>query len=129
MLEAMQPDDRSFAASISELEHEIPSEARASFEKYRQKSQGCKGDAPQGGFTTDATPSADRTPKVEPYWQSVATHMLLEGGKRLRFGPEGKPLTDADRATREWQQQLTDYLDQPADCRPSHGRPEQDDYH
>jgi hypothetical protein len=129
MLEAIQPDDRSFAASLSELEFETSAEARASFEKYRQKSQGCKGDAPQAGFTVDATRPANATPKVEPYWQSVATHMLLEGGKKLRFSPEGKPLTDADRATREWQQQLADYLSQLVDWSPSQEKSEADYYH
>ena len=129
MLEAIQPDDRSFAASLFEVEHENPAEARASFEKYRLKSAGCKNDVPQGSFAADATRPTDATPKVEPYWQSVATHLLLEGGKRLRFGPEGRALTDADRATREWQQQLTDYLNQLADWSPSQEKSEADYYH
>ena len=127
MLENLQADDRSFSASVADLSLMVPAELRPTFEKFQQRSTGCKDDA-QTSALFGATP-ASTTPKVDRYWQSVATHMLLEGGKKLRFGPEGSVLTDADRATREWQQQLTDYLNQLADWGPSQEKSEADYYH
>jgi hypothetical protein len=40
---------------------------------------------------------------------------LLEAGKKLRDNPSGQSLTDTDRATTQWQQQLADYLNLIAD--------------
>src|SRR5260370_863605 len=132
LLENMQPDDRSFSASLGEVERAMPQEVRASFEKYSKKSSGCKDDA----FAAAAINNADaqpaktgRTPKIERYWESVATHILLEGAKKLRFGTEGKPLTDADRSSQDCQQQLTDYLRQLGEWGPGQEKSEADYYH
>jgi hypothetical protein len=54
-------------------------------------------------------------PKLDPYWQSAAAQQLLKAGKKLRYGPETQVLSDADRATPQWQQQLADYLNLIAD--------------
>ena len=47
----------------------------------------------------------------------------------MRFGTEGRILTDADRASQEWQQQLTDYLGQLAEWGPGQEKSEADYYH
>ena len=67
-------------------------------EKYRPKGHAC-----------------ETAPKLERYWQSAAAKQLLEAGKKLRYGTGGRTLSDADRATPEWQQQLADYLNLIAD--------------
>src|SRR5258708_5637957 len=85
LLEHVQPDDRSFSASLGEVGRAMPPEVRASFEKYSKKNSGCKDDA----FATAAVNNTDpqpaktgSTPKIERYWESVATHILLEGAKK-----------------------------------------------
>ncbi len=132
LLENMQPDDRSFSASLGEVERAMPPEVRASFEKYSKKSSGCKDDAFVTAAVNNTEPQPAKTgstPKIERYWESVATHILLEGAKKLRFGTEGKPLTDADRSSQEWQQQLADYLRQLGEWGPGQEKSEADYYH
>jgi hypothetical protein len=126
LLENMQPDDRSYSASLNEIEGVLPQELHASLEKYQKKSSGCKDDA---AATAGAAPATGATPKLEHYWESVATNMLLEGAKKLRFGTEGRILTDGDRATDAWQQQLTDYLRQVNEWSPGQEKSEADYYH
>lgn len=48
--------------------------------------------------------------KLDRYWQSANGKQILEAGKKLRYTSNGVPLSDADRATTDWQQQLADYL-------------------
>jgi hypothetical protein len=132
LLENLQPDDRSFSASLADVERAMPQELHASFEKYSKKSSGCKDDAvvTAGLANAEAQPAkTGTTPKIERYWESVATHILLEGAKKLRFGTEGKPLTDTDRSSQEWQQQLTDYLRQLGEWGPGQEKSEADYYH
>jgi len=74
-------------------------------------------------------PKASTTPKIERYWQSPEAQRLLVEANKLRFGSAGKPLSDADRSTREWQQQLTDFLSQLADWTPNQEKAEADFYH
>jgi hypothetical protein len=136
LLESIQPDDRSYAASLTEIERTVPPALHASLEKYSKKSSGCRDDAAtpagvsvalaNGGPQPVGTGS---TPKIERYWDSVATHILLEGAKKLRFGTEGKVLSDADRASQEWQQQLADYLRQLGEWGPGQEKSEADYYH
>jgi hypothetical protein len=95
LLESMQPDDRSFGASLAALSALGAPGVQASLEKYRQKNHGCATDGAQ-------TTKKPGTPKLDPYWQSANSQQLLQAGQKLR--------TDADRATPEWQQQLADYL-------------------
>ncbi len=123
ILENMQPDDRSYSASLWEVTQAIPPGLHPSLEKYLRKSSGCPDDAQSQPAKTGSTP------KIERYWESVATNILLDGAKKLRFGTEGKLLTGADRATEEWQQQLADYLRQLGEWGPGQEKSEADYYH
>lgn len=67
-------------------------------EKYRPKGHTC-----------------EAAPKLERYWESETGKQLLQSQRKLRFGPGDRALTDADRATTQWQQQLADYLNLIAD--------------
>ncbi len=104
LLESMQPDARSFAASLPALSVLTAPSSQASFEKYRQKSHGCE---------TDSAPSSDSpaSNRARPSWSFIgnprARSQLLQTGKT--------PCVDtncfgADRASADWQQQLADYL-------------------
>jgi hypothetical protein len=131
LLEGIQVDDRSFSASLGDLSQQVTQEMQASFEKYRQKSSGCKDDT-GGSLVVSGSaepPKASATPKIERYWQSPEAQRLLVEANKLRFGSAGKPLSDADRSTREWQQQLTDFLSQLADWTPNQEKAEADFYH
>jgi len=96
LLESIQPDARSFAASLPALSVLTAPGYQPVFEKYRQKGHGCE---------TDSATSAGKqpsTPKLDLYWQSASARQMLQTGKTLRFA--------ADRTTADWQQQLADYL-------------------
>lgn len=131
LLEGIAVDDRSFSAALVELRQQATPEMQASLDKFRQRSAGCKDDA-RGPVLVNGDPQQTNslaTPKVERFWQSPAAQLLLQGANKLRFGPDGKPLSDADRSTREWQQQLTDFLSQLADWGPGQEKSEADYYH
>lgn len=104
LLETMPMDDRSFSASLPTFNALSIPELQPSLEKFRQRGHLCEGDP-----GTAKTPS---TPKLDSYWQSGASQQLLKLGKNLRNAPNGTPLTDADRATPAWQQQVNDFLNQ-----------------
>jgi hypothetical protein len=114
VLESMRTDDRSFSASLLVLNALSLPELQTSLEKYRQKSHGCEGDASStpADASKNAAPSTKKatTPKLDPYWQSSASQQFLAPGRKLRFDKNNMPLSDADRSTPEWQQQVTDYL-------------------
>jgi hypothetical protein len=114
LLENMQPDDRSLAASLPALSTLNMPGIEESLEKYRRKSQGCETDtAPSPAASASAAeqpPPKPATPKINPYWQSANARQLLEAGKKLRFASDTEPFSDDDRATTEWQQRLADYL-------------------
>jgi hypothetical protein len=124
ILESLQPDGRSFAASVNEIGREITFESGESFEKYRTRNVGCKTDDARG-----ASSSAEATPKLERYWQSADAKRLLEDGKKLRYGPSANALSDAERSTAEWRQQLADYLTEVANWGPASEKSEADYYH
>jgi hypothetical protein len=109
LLENMQTDSRSFAASLAGLSGWNNPGFQASLERYRQKNHGCETDV---ASQTGKKPS---TPKLDHYWQSATAQQLLQAGKKLRIGSNNQLLSDADRATLEWQQQLADYLNLIAD--------------
>jgi hypothetical protein len=114
MLENMQPDERSFPPSLPALSVLSTPGIQGPLEKYRQKGHGCETDtAPAAGAGQPAQKPA--TPKLELYWQSSNAQQLLQAGKKLRFASSNQLLTDADRATPAWQQQLADYLNLIAD--------------
>jgi hypothetical protein len=103
LLDSMQPDDRSFGASLAVLSGLSMPEIQTSLEKYRQKGHACESDSANG----QKKPS---TPKLDVYWHSANTQQILQAGRKLRLGASNQLLTDADRSTPEWQQQLADYL-------------------
>src|SRR6202162_1542926 len=131
LLEGVQADDRSFSASLADLSQLVTQEMQGSFEKYRQKGTACKDDLGTSVLINgDAQPpKTGSTPKIERYWQSPEAQRLLMDANNLRFGSDGKPLSDADRSTREWQQQLTDFLSELADWTPTQEKSEADFYH
>jgi hypothetical protein len=116
LLENMQPDSRSFASSLPALFAINTPGIQPSLEKYQQKNHGCDTDAAPSSSTSSASSTFSTsskqpsTPKLDPYWQSAAAQQLLQAGKKLRYSPATQLLSDADRATPEWQQQLADYL-------------------
>jgi hypothetical protein len=114
LLENMQPDDRSFPASLAALSVLTAPGIQASFEKYRQKSHGCETDIAPASPNQQA-PKKPATPKLDPYWQSATAQQLLQAGTKLRLASSTQLLSDADRATPAWQQQLADYLNLIAD--------------
>ncbi len=109
LLDSMQPDDRSYAASLPALAALGMPEIQASLEKYRQKSHGCESDAASSKGSAD-TQKKPTTPKLDHYWQSANTQQLLQAGRKLRLASGGQQLTEADRSTPEWQRQVADYL-------------------
>jgi hypothetical protein len=131
LLEGIQADDRSFTASLVDVSQLMTPEIQASFDKYRQKSAGCKDDLGASVLVNgDAEPpKTGATPRTERYWQSPEAQRLLVYANKLRFGEVGKPLSDADRSTHEWQQQLTDFLSQLADWTAAQEKSEADFYH
>ncbi len=93
-IEAISGDFRSFSASLNEVSGAIAPEMSASFKKYVEKNQ--------SAACEDAT--------VEQYWKSEAAQRLMVGARKLRFGhPAIKVLSDAERGTPEWRQQLADF--------------------
>jgi len=121
-METMQPDDRSYSASLLMLSSVNAPELASSLEKYRQKSHGCESDAP-------STKASDKTPKLDAYWHSSGSQQMLQPGKKLRYDKNNLPLSEADRSTPEWQQQVSDYLNQIADWTPDQEGSEADFYH
>jgi hypothetical protein len=115
LLESMQPDSRSFAASLPPLSGLSTPGFQASFEKYQQRNHACETDAAPSPPAQQQAAQKPSTPKLYPYWQSGNAQQLLNAGKKLRYASSTQALTDADRATPEWQQQLADYLNLIAD--------------
>src|SRR5277367_3608565 len=111
MLAGVAVDDRSMSA----LTTEAPQGTDLILTAMRQRSAGCKNDAPQQAPGTVAAngaqpKSGDATPKLDRWWQSAAAKRMLDDGRKLRYSVEGRMLTDAERSTEEWQQRLADYL-------------------
>jgi hypothetical protein len=122
MLDTLQADDRSYSASVLTLSSVNAPELASSLEKYRQKSHGCESDAP-------SVKGSSKTPKLDPYWQSNNTQQLVQPQKKLRYDKNNLPLSEAERSTPEWQQQVTDYLNEIADWTPDQEKSESDYYH
>ncbi|HWY46749.1 MAG TPA: hypothetical protein VNX70_05170 [Bryobacteraceae bacterium] len=131
LLEGVQADERSFSASLADLSQIVTPEMQASFDKYRQKTTVCKDDVGSSVLINGPAepPKTGSTPKIERYWQSSEAQRLLQDANKLRFGPDGKPLSDAERSTPEWQQQLADFLSELADWTPTQEKSEADFYH
>jgi hypothetical protein len=131
LLEGLQPDDRSFSASLDTFGSVGAPEMQVSLEKYRQKSHGCESDSgsPNRSKPKTQSDSPATTPKLERYWQSPEAQQLFKAGQNLRFGPQRDLRNEADRASPQWEQQLADYLGQLAGWTPGHEKSEADYYH
>jgi hypothetical protein len=129
LVESMQPDDRTFSASLPALSNLGMPEIQSSLEKYRLKSHGCETDAISGAVAGNQPQKKSSTPKLDLYWQSTSTQQLLQAGRKLRFASSSQLLTEADRAGVEWQQQLADYLNLIAGWTPDQENSEADYYH
>ncbi len=128
LLENMQPDERSFAASLTGLSGWNTPGLQPALEKYRQKNHGCETDAAPQSSDQQASKKPS-TPKLDRYWQSANARQLLEAGKKLRFASSDQLYSDADRATTQWQQQLADYLNLIADWTQDQQESDADYYH
>ena len=131
LLENMQADGRSYSVTMADISREIAPGMGASFEKFQQRSARCTDDAAPNVTLQlkDGPVQAGSTPHLHPYWESTEAKRLLEGSKKLRFGPGGNLLSDAERSTREWQQQITDYLSELAAWGPAQEKSEADYFH
>jgi len=131
LLESMQPDERSFSAAQPEIGKELGAQAQGSLEKFKQRSAGCPDDAAPGVAleTNRGTVQAGSTPHVERYWESAEAKNLLVAAQKLRYTPEGKMRADAERSTREWQQQLAEFMSALAGWTPNAEKSEADYYH
>ncbi len=133
LLESLQVDDRSFSATLSAISSEAASEIQVSLDKYKQRSQGCKGDGVAGAAPAAAPSTRAKnvaaTPKLERYWQSAAAKRLLEDGLKLRTTPDGHAYAEAERSSPEWQAKLTDFLSELAGWTSDQEPSEADYYH
>jgi hypothetical protein len=135
-VENLQPDGRSYTAALPAIGSRAIPELESSLEKYRQKSQGCASDTapPVASRAVRGQPApqpdkSQKTPKLTAYWQSNNSQRLLEPGKKLRYDKNNIPLSEADRSTPEWQQQVYDYLSQINDWTPDQEGTETDYFH
>lgn len=131
VLESIQPDDRSFAASLPPLSSLNAPGIQAPLEKFRQKSHGCETDTAASSPNSSASTTASKptTPKLNRYWQSTTAKQLLQAGMKLRFASSTQLLSEADRATPDWQQRLADYLNLIADWTQDDGESDAVFYH
>jgi hypothetical protein len=131
LLENTQADGRSYSAAVAGISGELAPGMEASFEKFQQRSARCTDDAAPSVTLQlkDGPVQAGKTPHVELYWESAEAKRLLEGAQKLRFRSNGNLLSDAERSTREWQQQITDYLSELAAWGPAHEKSEADYFH
>ncbi len=119
LLESMPPDGRAFSVLAAG-----GAQQRAELQAYldKNRSAGCPGDR----VSSSATAS---TPKLDRYWQSQEAQTLFADGTKLRFNSAKQPLSDSDRATPEWRQQLADYMSELANWGPSGEKSEADYFH
>jgi hypothetical protein len=118
LLESMQPDGRSFGASLPAIMSLGIPQIQPQIEKFQQRNQRCETDTTASSPNPSAAATKPSTPKLDSYWQSANAKQLLQAGQKLRFKSSNQLLSDADRATPEWQQQLSDYLNLIADWTP-----------
>jgi hypothetical protein len=131
LLESLQPDDRSFSASLPVLGALNVPEMQSAFAAYQQRGHVCEHDsnANQPLGSKPSQPDPDATPKLEHYWQSPAAQQLFQAGQKLRFTPQRGLQSASDRSSPEWQQQLADYLGQLDGWTPGLEKSEADYYH
>jgi hypothetical protein len=124
-----QPDGRSFSFLVASGDKKPP-EIQAFIDK--NSGAGCPDDAVPARAVATGGPQASptgSTPKLDRYWQSAEAQKLFQDGLKLRFDSSSQLLSDSDRASPEWRQQLADYLSQLADWGPSQEKSEADYFH
>lgn len=129
LLENTRPDGRTYTVLVADSGRRQP-EIQAYIDK--NSGAGCPDDAaPARELTSGETQPArtGSTPKLDRYWQSADALRLLQDGKKLRLNSANQPLSDADRASPEWRQQLADYLTELADWGPAQEKSEADYFH
>ena len=50
--------------------------------------------------------------QTHPFWESSKSKNILNKLRKLRFGSDGQPRTDAEKATDDWHQSLTEFLNE-----------------
>ncbi|MGA2216038.1 MAG: hypothetical protein ABSH31_22385 [Bryobacteraceae bacterium] len=123
--------DRQSLVSASLPSLHLP-ELDNSLDKYRRKNHVCETDSSNpAGPSQDGAAAVKKpsTPKLDPYWQSTIGQQLLEAGKKLRFSSAETLLSEADRSTPQWQEQVADYLNRLAVWTPDQENSEADYYH
>jgi len=75
-----------------------------------------------------AAACAEQKPS-DALWQSEQAKLLFEHGVKLRFKDRGAAYRDAERDKPEWYQQLTDYMKELGDWKPSDEKDEATYYH
>ena len=50
--------------------------------------------------------------QTHPFWESSKSKNILNKLRKLRFGADGQPRTDAEKATDDWHQSLTQFLNE-----------------
>ena len=134
ILQNMSADDRSFSATVGALNSEIIPEMLAAFEMYSRRGLAATRCQDSVAFTAKLADGAEQaktegTAKVERYWQSDQAKRIVEQAQKLRVGPSGRMLSNADRSSQEWSRQLTDFLKDLADWNSSEEKSEADFYH
>jgi hypothetical protein len=132
LLETIQADDRSLSAALTALSSLSVPELQSSIEKYLQNSHGCREDSsgnPDNSKNSGPASKKSRTPKLDSYWQSPNSQQLLQPGRKLRYDKSNAPLSDADRSTPDYEQQVADYLNQIAGWTADQENSDADYYH
>ena len=50
--------------------------------------------------------------QTHPFWESSKSKNILNKLRKLRFGSDGQPRTDAEKATDDWHQSLSEFLNE-----------------
>ncbi|MEO7142173.1 MAG: hypothetical protein ABI165_01580, partial [Bryobacteraceae bacterium] len=87
------------------------------------------GDTPEIKNDEIQASSTGAVAKVDRYWESGDAKQILMAGKALRFDPQGRPLSDAARNTREWKSGLSDFLQEMESWKPTAEPSEADFFH
>jgi hypothetical protein len=88
-----------------------------------------RGDQPPIASDEMTPERVEGTMQVDRFWQSGEAQRIYAECLKLRQGPNGVPLTDAARRSREWTRQLTDFLTTLANWRPNDELKESDYFH
>jgi hypothetical protein len=119
VLGSMAVGGREFAAALPDLRQQIQpdmAEAFTAFERRGKAGAQCK--EPQGAEA-----------ETNPYWQSAEAKQILSFALKLRYSSAGSVVSADERATKEWDRQLADFLKEFAQWAPGQETSEADFYH